>query len=180
MAVWPLGEWKPEIAAGAFVAPSAEVMGRVKIGPRASVWYQCVLRGDLEPIEIGALSNIQDGTVMHTDHDQPVVIGEGVTVGHLALIHGARVGDYSLIGMSAVLLNGARIGAGSIVAAGTLVPEGKEVPPGVLVMGRPFQVKRELSAEEKEGLRLHAERYAGWAAQHIEWSAAAGKRKPRR
>jgi carbonic anhydrase/acetyltransferase-like protein (isoleucine patch superfamily) len=175
MNIRPLGNWKPEIAEGVFVAPSADVLGQVVIGPRASIWYNVTLRGDLEPILIGELSNVQDGSVVHTDHDLPTVIGKGVTVGHQACVHGATVGDYSLIGIGATLLSGAKIGAGSIVAAGSLIPEGKEVPPGVLAMGAPFKIKRDLTEEEKAGLKVHAEHYAEYAAQHVAWLGLHGK-----
>jgi len=172
MPIFPLGDWIPTIAADAFVASSADVMGRVEIGPLASIWYQVVLRGDIEPIRIGAASNVQDGSVLHTENDLPCVLGNWVTVGHQACIHGARVGDGCLIGMGATLLTGAVIGPGSIVAAGALVPEGKEVPPGVLVMGSPFKIKRELTEEEQEGIKRHAERYVEYAQQHALWLAA--------
>lgn len=174
MPVYPLGEWIPKISPEAFVAPSADVMGQVEIGPRASIWYNVVLRGDLEPIVIGEATNVQDGSVFHTDRGKPTILGRGVTVGHKACVHGATVEDFALIGIGATILNGARVGSGSIVAAGSLVPEGKVVPPGVLVMGAPFKIKRELSPEEIEGLKARAERYVEWARMHIEWLKGGG------
>jgi carbonic anhydrase/acetyltransferase-like protein (isoleucine patch superfamily) len=132
-----------------------------------------VLRGDLVPIRVGELSNIQDLSVLHTGWDEPTWIGRGVTVGHQATIHGARIEDYCLIGIGAKILNRAVVGPEAIVGAGSLVPEGKTVPPGVLVMGTPFRVVRDLSAAEKEGLRAHAERYARMARRHAQWLAVA-------
>jgi carbonic anhydrase/acetyltransferase-like protein (isoleucine patch superfamily) len=180
MPIFSLGEWVPAIADDAFVAPSADVMGRVEIASGASVWYQTVLRGDVEPIVIGTMTNVQDGSVLHTEHDKPCVLGAGVTVGHKACIHGAEIGDTCLIGMGATILTGARVGAGSIVGAGSLVPEGKEVPPGVLVMGAPFKIKRKLTDEEKERLKEHARRYVEYAKSHMEWLNASkdGRRGP--
>ncbi len=175
MALWALGEWIPEVGEGAFVAPSADVMGQVVLGEKSSVWYGCVLRGDLEPIQVGKLTNIQDNTVIHTDRGKPSILGEGVTVGHRACIHGARIGDYALIGIGATVLNGAQVGEYSIVAAGTIVPEGKIIPPGVLAMGVPFQIKRELTEAERDNLRGRALRYVEWARQHVEWLRGLGR-----
>lgn len=173
MTIRSLGEWTPQVAEDVFVAPSAEVLGQVIMEAGSSVWYGCVLRGDLVPIHVGELSNIQDLSVLHTGWDEPTWIGRGVTVGHQATIHGARIEDYCLIGIGAKILNRAVVGPESIVGAGSLVPEGKTVPPGVLVMGTPFRVVRDLSAAEKEGLRAHAERYARMARHHAQWLAAA-------
>jgi len=167
MAIRNFGDWTPQIAEDAFVAPSADVMGQVVLERGASVWYGCVLRGDIEAIVVGENSNIQDLSVLHTDHGHPVFIGRDVTVGHQACIHGAKIGDGCLIGMGATVLSGAEIGEGSMVGAGALVPEGKKIPPGMLAVGVPCQIKRELSAEEKEKLRAHAGRYCEYAQQHI-------------
>lgn len=167
MPIFNLGAWTPQIADDAFVAPSADVMGQVEIASQASIWYQVVLRGDIEPIRIGEMTNVQDGSVLHTESGKPCVLGRGVTVGHQACIHAADIGDFCLIGMKATILSGARVGAGSILAAGSLVPEGREVPPGVLAMGAPFSIKRDLTPGEKKRLEEHARRYVNYAAQHI-------------
>jgi len=156
----------PEIDDTAWVAPSADVIGDVRLGPQASVFYGAVLRGDADPIVIGARSNLQDNVVAHTDAGSPVVIGEGVTVGHRAVLHGCVVEDGCLIGMSATLMNGSVIGAQSLVAAGALVLEGTIVPPGSLVAGAPAKVRRPLTDEEKAGLVRSAETYLRLSAGH--------------
>jgi len=140
---------KPRIAASAYVDPGAHVIGDVEIGERASIWPAVVLRGDIEPIRVGAETNIQDGTIIHTDKGFPAIIGDRVSVGHAAVLHGCTVEEDSLIGMGALVLTGARIGRGAVVAAGSLVPEGMEVPPGTLVMGTPAKPRRSVTAEEK-------------------------------
>jgi carbonic anhydrase/acetyltransferase-like protein (isoleucine patch superfamily) len=140
---------KPKIAASAYVDPGAHVIGDVEIGERSSIWPAVVLRGDIEPIRVGAETNIQDGTVVHTDQGFPAIIGDRVSVGHAAVLHGCTIEEDSLIGMGARVLNGARIGRGAVVAAGALVPEGMEVPPETLVMGTPAKPRRAVSAEEK-------------------------------
>jgi carbonic anhydrase/acetyltransferase-like protein (isoleucine patch superfamily) len=140
---------KPRIAASAYVDPGAHVIGDVEIGERSSVWPCVVLRGDIEPIRVGADTNIQDGTVIHTDRGFPTNIGDRVSVGHAAVLHGCMVEDDSLIGIGACVLTGAKIGRGAVVAAGSLVPEGMEVAPDMLVMGAPAKPRRPVSAEEK-------------------------------
>ncbi len=140
----------PRIDPAAWVAPGAVLLGRVVIGPEASVWYQCVLRGDCEPIEIGARSNVQDGSVLHTDPGFPVLVGANVTIGHRAVVHSAVLGDGCLVGMGAIVLTGARIGAGALIAAGAVVREGFEVPPGVLAAGIPARVLRPLTPDEAQ------------------------------
>ena len=140
----------PRIADSAYVDPGAHVIGDVEIGARASVWPCVVLRGDIEPIRVGADTNIQDGTVIHTDRGFPATIGDRVSVGHSAILHGCTIEEDSLIGMGATVLNGARIGRGAVVAAGALVPEGMQVEPDMLVMGSPAKPRRPVSAEEKE------------------------------
>lgn len=131
-----------------FIAPDASVMGRCVLHDEASVWFQCVLRGDNDPITIGAKSNIQDGTVCHTDIGAPLTIGEGVTVGHKVMLHGCTVEDNCLIGMGSIILNHAVISKNSIVGANSLVTEGKTFPEGVLLMGSPAKVVRPLTQEE--------------------------------
>jgi carbonic anhydrase/acetyltransferase-like protein (isoleucine patch superfamily) len=141
---------KPRIAASAYVDPGAHVIGDVEIGDRSSVWPAVVLRGDIEPIRVGAETNIQDGAVIHTDRGFPAIIGDRVSVGHAAVLHGCTVEDDSLIGIGACVLTGAKIRRGAVVAAGALVPEGMDVPPEMLVMGAPAKPRRPVTAEEKE------------------------------
>jgi carbonic anhydrase/acetyltransferase-like protein (isoleucine patch superfamily) len=142
-----------------WIAPDANVIGRVRLGSDVSVWFGAALRGDNEWIEIGARANIQDGAVLHTDMGYPLTIGEDVTVGHHAILHGCSVGSNTLIGMGATILNGARIGANSIVGANALVTEGKEFPDGSLIVGSPAKVVRSLDADAIQRLRSSAARY---------------------
>jgi carbonic anhydrase/acetyltransferase-like protein (isoleucine patch superfamily) len=167
MAIRIFNQWKPLVARSVFIAPNAEVIGRVTLEKGSSVWYGCVLRGDLEPIHVGALSNIQDLSLIHTDRGVPTIIGKGVTIGHQVCLHGAKVGDYSLIGMGAVILSGVEIGKGSIIGAGALAPEGRIIPPGVLALGVPCKIIRDLTREERNALKEHAKRYGEYARQHI-------------
>ncbi len=142
-----------------FVAPDAQVIGRVWLGLDVSVWFGAVLRGDNDDIVVGDESNIQDGAVVHVDPGQPVSIGRAVTIGHRAIVHGCTIGAESLIGMGATVLNGAAIGSASLVGAGALVTEGKSFPDGSLIVGVPARVVRPLTAPEIEGLRISAARY---------------------
>jgi carbonic anhydrase/acetyltransferase-like protein (isoleucine patch superfamily) len=148
-----------EDAAGNWIAPDAVLIGRVRLGRDAGVWFGAVLRGDNEPIEIGAGSNVQEHTVMHTDPGFPLTVGRGCTIGHRAILHGCTIGDNSLVGMGAIILNGARIGANSLVGAGALVTEGKEFPERSLIVGSPAKVIRELNDAAVERLRKSAEHY---------------------
>ena len=157
----------PQIDPSAWVAPSADVMGDVRIGPKSCVLYQCVIRGDIEKIIIGEGSNIQDGTVIHLADDIPAIIGDYVTVGHRAMIHACTIEDECLIGMSSTILDGVVIGRRSIVAAGAVVAPGTIVPPGSMVMGIPGKVKP-LAEERQVGLRYWAEKYMAVAAAHRE------------
>ncbi|CAM03010.1 carbonic anhydrase/acetyltransferase-like protein (isoleucine patch superfamily) [Saccharopolyspora erythraea NRRL 2338] len=157
---------EPEIDPGAWAAPGASLIGRVRLVAGASVWYATVLRGDTEWITIGADTNVQDGCVVHADPGFPTTVGSGVTVGHRAVLHGCTVGDHALIGMGAVLLNGSKVGEGSLVAAGTVLLEGAEVPPGSLVAGTPGKVRRELTDDERAGLRVSAQQYVQNAGRH--------------
>lgn len=159
MALYQLDEHTPELAAGAWVADSAEVMGQVSIGERASVWFNTVVRADNEAITIGAETNIQDGTVLHCDPGKPLHIGEGVTVGHNVMLHGCTVGDHSLIGIGAVILNEAVIGKNCLVGAGALVTEGKAFPDGSMILGSPAKAVRQLTPEQIEGLKRIAQGY---------------------
>ncbi|MCQ4079922.1 gamma carbonic anhydrase family protein [Streptomyces sp. RB6PN25] len=156
----------PAVEPEAFVAPTAVVLGDVHIAGGASVWYHAVLRGDCDRITIGASSNIQDNCTVHADPGFPAVVGERVSVGHNAVLHGCTVGNDVLVGMGATVLNGAHIGAGSLVAAAALVPQGLQVPPGSLVAGVPAKVKRQLTDEEREMVRLNAEHYVQLARTH--------------
>jgi carbonic anhydrase/acetyltransferase-like protein (isoleucine patch superfamily) len=144
----------------AYIAPGAVVVDDVTIGPRASVWYNAVLRGDCSPIRIGQETNVQDGAVLHADPGFPCELGDGVTVGHGAIVHGATVGANTVIGMKSVIQNGAKIGENSIVAVGAVVTEGSEFPPGSLVMGVPAKLKRMLEPHEIELNRYSAAHYA--------------------
>lgn len=156
----------PDIDPDAFVHEAAEVIGRVRLGPRSSVWPAAVVRADIEDITIGSESNVQDGAVLHSDPGLPLVVGDGVTVGHQACLHGCVVEDAVLIGIGARVLNGARIGSGAIVGAGALVPEGAEVPPGSLVLGLPGKVVREVTDDERRRLESSAARYVTMIAAH--------------
>ena len=166
MALFQLGEIAPQVGAGAWVADSATVLGRVRLGESANVWYGAVLRGDNDWITIGRETNIQDGSVLHTDAGMPLTLGERVTVGHLVMLHGCTVGDESLVGIQAVVLNGAKIGRRSIVGAGALVTEGKEFPDNSLIVGSPAKAVRTLTDEQAAKLRLSAAHYVANAARH--------------
>jgi carbonic anhydrase/acetyltransferase-like protein (isoleucine patch superfamily) len=156
----------PELGTGAHVDPTAVVIGRVVLGDGSSVWPQAVIRGDTESIRVGARSNVQDGSVLHADPGVPCTIGQGVTIGHRAVVHGCQVGDDVLIGMGAVVMNGAVIGAQSIVGAGALVTERTDVPPGSLVLGAPARVIRATTRGERDAIRASAARYVAMAARH--------------
>ncbi|MDP5069748.1 MAG: gamma carbonic anhydrase family protein [Congregibacter sp.] len=150
---------------GHFVAPNAAVIGRVTLGDKSSIWFSCVLRGDVESIEIGAGSNIQDGAVIHADPGFPARIGDNVTVGHSAMLHGCSIGDGTLVGINAVILNGAVIGKGCLIGANALVTEGMQVPDGSLVLGSPAVVRKTLSPEQQSMLALNAGHYVSNAAR---------------
>lgn len=149
----------PKIDPTAYVHPSAVVIGRVTLGPRVSIWPGCVLRGDIEPIEIGEETSFQDQSVAHTSLGFPVKIGKRVVVGHRATIHGAVIGDESMVGMGANLLDGSELGAGSILAAGALLPEGRKIPPGSLAVGMPAKVIRPVTEQEKQRILHGAQDY---------------------
>jgi len=174
MAVYRFGDDAPRLAPDAWVADSATVLGRVALGAQSSVWYGAVIRGDNDWIEIGEQTNIQDNSVLHTDDGVPLALGRGVTVGHQVMLHGCTVGDHSLIGIQSVILNGARIGRHCIVGAGALVTEGKEFPDGVLIVGSPARVVRELSAEQIERLKASADLYVRNAERHRTLVSAMG------
>ena len=165
MAVYELDGVAPKIAASAWVADSAQVMGNVELAQDASVWFGAVIRGDTETIRIGMRSNIQDGSVLHADVGKPVTVGDDVTVGHMVMLHGCTIGDGSLIGIGAVVLNGAKIGKGCLVGARSLVTEGKEFPDGSMIMGSPAKVVRALDEAQMKGLRNVAVHYVDNAAR---------------
>lgn len=150
----------------AWVAPSADVMGDVTLGEDASVWYQCVLRGDIAPIVLGPRSNLQDLTMVHVDEGVPCTIGADVGVGHRCILHGCTIEDGCLIGMGAVLLNNVHVGAGSVIGAGAVVTEGMRIPPGSLVLGVPAKVVRQVDAELRGRIRLTSEHYVALARRH--------------
>ena len=156
----------PEIDESVFGAESADIIGDVKIGKNSSIWYNTVLRGDEHAIRIGENTNIQDGTVIHVGWDVDTVIGDNVTVGHNALVHGCKIGNNSLVGMGAIVLNGAEIGEYCMIAAGALVTQNKKFPDGVLIMGSPAKVVRELTDEEKQSLIKSADDYYKNAQRH--------------
>ncbi|MEL7558342.1 gamma carbonic anhydrase family protein [Stutzerimonas chloritidismutans] len=154
-----LGDSRVETHPQSWVAPNATLVGSIRLDAGANVWFGAVLRGDNELIHIGENSNVQDGSVMHTDMGYPLTLGTGVTVGHNAMLHGCSVGDYSLVGINAVILNGAKIGKYCIIGANTLIAEGKEIPDGSLVVGSPGKVVRELTEQQKKMLEASAAHY---------------------
>jgi carbonic anhydrase/acetyltransferase-like protein (isoleucine patch superfamily) len=166
MAIYQLDDTAPQIAATAWVADSASVIGRVRMAEGASVWYGAVLRGDNDWITLGRDTNVQDGSVLHTDTGKPLTLGERVTVGHQVMLHGCTVGDGTLIGIQAVVLNDAKIGRNCIVGAGSLVTEGKEFPDGSLIVGAPARLARTLTAAQFEMLSHLAEHYVAQTARH--------------
>ncbi|WP_193596134.1 gamma carbonic anhydrase family protein [Microbacterium sp. YJN-G] len=163
-----LPDRRPDVAEDAFLAPGARVVGAVTLGPRASIWYNAVLRADSAPIRVGADANVQDNVSVHVDSGHGVDIGERVSIGHNAVVHGCTIGEGSLIGMGAVVLSGAVIGRGCLVAAGAVVLGGTEVPDGSLVAGVPAKVRRALTDDERQGLRDNAATYL----RHIETHSA--------
>jgi len=166
MPFYALGDLSPSLGEGAWAAPSADLIGDVRLGARASVWFGAVIRADNTPIVIGEESNIQDGAVGHSDPGAPLTIGKQVTVGHQAILHGCSVGDLALIGMGARVLNGAVIGDKCLVGAGALVTEGKVFEPGMLIVGSPARVLRALKQEELAALEMSAAHYAEKAAHY--------------
>lgn len=159
-------EFHPQVDEDTFVAESAQIVGRVQVDRRASVWYGAVLRGDDNAIRIGAYTNIQDNCVLHITTTEPCIVGEHVTVGHSAILHGCTVGNEVLVGMGSIILNGAIIEDQVIIGAGTLIPPGKRVPARSLVVGSPAKVVRDLTEEEIRSLRQSAEHYALLADKH--------------
>lgn len=169
---WPPRGLMRRVPGGAYVAWGAVVTGAVTLGEDASVWFGCVIRGDDAPITIGARTNVQDGTIIHADTDRPHWIGSDCTIGHRAVLHGVRIGDGALIGMSATVLGGATVGEGAVVAAGALVKENYAVPPRTLVAGVPARVVREVSAKEIEFIRTSVPHYVEQARAYLAAAAA--------
>jgi len=166
MAIYQLGEHVPQIASSAYIVESANVIGRVSIGEQSSIWFGVIIRGDDEDIMIGDGSNVQESCVLHADPGFPLVIGNNVTVGHQAMLHGCRIGEGSLIGIQAVVLNGARIGKNCLVGAGALVTEGKEFPDNSLIIGAPAKVARTLSEEDIARMQQAASHYVRRSQQY--------------
>jgi carbonic anhydrase/acetyltransferase-like protein (isoleucine patch superfamily) len=157
--LYSLGDKKPEIHPSCFVADSASIIGTVVLEEDASVWFNVVIRGDMDRITVGARSNVQDGSVLHTDYGIHMQIGQGVTVGHMVMLHGCQIGDHSLIGMGSVILNGARIGKHCLIGANSLITEGKVIPDGSVVMGSPGKIVRSLDEPSRQILEASATHY---------------------
>jgi carbonic anhydrase/acetyltransferase-like protein (isoleucine patch superfamily) len=167
MTIRAFGGKAPKIGEGAFVAPSADVIGDVVVGPRSTIWYGTVLRGDVQSIRIGAETSIQDNSVIHVDSSGfATVVGDRVTVGHSVVLHGCTVGNDALIGMGSIVLNGAEVGESAMIGAGSVVTPGTRVPPGMLALGSPAKVKRPLTDEEKRHMREGAEHYVQLGREH--------------
>ena len=167
MPIYSLGDRRPNLGRDAWVAPNATLIGDVRLGDNASIWWNAVLRGDNDTISIGANSNIQDGSVLHADEGVPLTVGANVTVGHLVMLHGCTIGEQSLIGIKSVILNNAVIGRHCIIGANSLIPEGKEIPERSLVMGSPGKVVRQLNDEEVARLLLAAQGYVANARRYL-------------
>jgi len=161
-------EFKPKLSKSVYVAPSADVIGRVILGDDVSIWHQCVLRGDVNLITIGHQTNIQDLSMLHVTKDHPLVIGSSVSVGHSVTLHGCTIGDHVLVGMGAVVLDGAEIGEGSVVAAGSLVPPNKIFPPRSMIMGNPAKVVRELTHDEAKIYHSHFKAYLKYKDEYLQ------------
>lgn len=167
--IYSLGDREPEFEGdGHFVAPSASIIGNVTLKQGASVWFNAVLRGDNDLIEIGRNSNIQDGAVLHTDPGIELIVGDNVTVGHQAMLHGCTIGNNSLIGIGSTILNHAKIGGNCLVGADSLITEGKEFPDGVVILGSPAKIVRELTEQEIESLRSSADVYVRNGRQFLD------------
>ena len=167
MPLYTIGNKTPQTTGQNWIAPNATVIGDIRLGRDASIWWNVVLRGDNDPITIGDGTNIQDSSVLHTDDGVPLTIGTGVTVGHMVMLHGCTIGDNALIGIGSIILNRAVIGKNSIVGANTLIPEGKVFPDGVLIVGSPGKVVRELTSDEIARLRTSAANYVTNASRYL-------------
>lgn len=175
--IYSLGDRHPRIHPSCYIAPSADVMGSVVMEAESSVWFQCVLRGDNDPITIGPRTNIQDGCVLHTDVGVPLTLGAGVTIGHKVMLHGCEVGDGSLIGINAVVLNRARIGKHCLIGANSLITEGKEIPDYSVVMGSPGKIVRTGDEELAKVLAINADIYVQNAARYRKQLEIEGERE---
>ena len=164
--ILPYRDYQPQVGTGGWVAPNATLIGDVVLGEDVSLWYNTVVRGDVHAIRIGARTNIQDNSVLHVDGDAPCILGEDVTIGHMALVHGTTVGDGTLVGMKSTLLSRSVIGAGALIAAGAVVLEGMEIPDRALAAGVPAKIRRELSEEQSAGFIPHAGRYVELSKRH--------------
>lgn len=167
--IYQLGSTSPQIDSTNFVASSAQVIGNVKLEADASIWFNAVVRGDNELITIGRQSNVQDGSVLHTDPGYPLTIGKGVTIGHKVMLHGCTIDDYSLVGINAVVLNGAKIGKYCIIGANTLITENMDIPDYSVVMGSPGKIVKTLSEEHAEKLKHSATHYVENAARYLKY-----------
>jgi carbonic anhydrase/acetyltransferase-like protein (isoleucine patch superfamily) len=165
---YKLGDLTPSIADDCFIAPSADLIGQVTLANNSSVWFNCVLRADNEPISVGENSNIQDGSILHVDPGFPINIGRNVTVGHKVMLHGCTIGDESLIGMNAVILNGSKIGKNCLIGANALVTENTEIPDGSMALGAPAKVVKTLSDKQIAMLKKGAEHYVKNGARYLE------------
>lgn len=166
MPVFALGEIHPQLGANVWVAPNATVIGDVQLADNVSVWWNAVLRADSARISVGADSNIQDGSVLHVDYDTPLTIGKAVTIAHMVMLHGCTIGDNCLISIGSIILNRSVIGKNCIVGAGTLIPEGKTFPEGVMIMGSPGKVMRDLTEKELAYLAYPSSHYVENAARY--------------
>lgn len=159
---------KPQLGTGVFIAPSADIIGKVILAENVNIWYQCVARGDVNFIRVGKNTNVQDLTMLHVTKDFALTIGENVSIGHSVTLHGCTIEDSCLIGMGATITDGAHIGANSVVAAGSLVPPGKRYPPYSMIMGNPAVVKRELSLEERAQYGNHYKAYVTYKDEYLD------------
>ena len=166
MSIYALGDRRPSFGEGSWIAHNATVIGSVTAGRNVNIWYNVVVRGDNDPITIGDDTNIQDGSVLHNDDGIPLTIGTHVTVGHMAMLHGCTIEEDTLIGIGAIVLNGAKIGKGSVIAASALIPEGMQIPPYSMVMGVPGKVRREITEDERERFKLNCKHYVELAEQY--------------
>lgn len=167
MPLYSFREFIPDLGPGVYIAPSADIIGRVVLGENANIWHQCVARGDVNWIRVGKNTNVQDLTMLHVTKDFALTIGSQVSIGHSVTLHGCTIEDHCLIGMGAVIMDGAFIGTNSVVAAGSLVAPGKKFPPGSMIMGNPAVLKRELTATERQLFGNHYKAYVGYKDEYL-------------
>ena len=166
--IYSLGKDHVDVGENVFIAPGSHVIGKVRLCDNSSVWFNAVLRGDCDLITVGPKSNIQDGSILHTDYDVPLIIGVGVTVGHKVMLHGCEIGDYSLIGINSVILNGAKVGKYCVIGANSLVTENMLIPDGSLVMGSPAKIIKQIPEEHRAMLKESAQHYVANAQRFID------------